>query len=201
MNILYLHGFQSSSNSSNVEYLKQQLTKSKHVFYCLDLPHQPKSAIDFIETKIKELKIDIIIGTSLGGVYAYNFEIPKICINPAFQFELKEGKYQYFNKRDNNETEFIFSNDDISYIKKLIKSYKNKNVIDPLFYTSYILIGTDDTYVSFDKIKNYTNKFDTIIYAKFEHRLTENIIETYVLNLIQKLSDSIDSINNMGIHE
>jgi len=201
MNILYLHGFQSSSNSPTVQYLKQQLTKSKHTFYCFDLPHQPKSAIQKIKQKIAELKIDIIIGTSLGGVYAYNFELPKICINPAFQFELKEGKYQYFNKRDNGETQFDITDQDVNYFNSLVVSYKFKLPKDKLFNTSYILIGTDDTYVKFDKLKQFTNQYDEFIYAKFEHRLTENIIDTYLLDLVEKLSQSINSINEMNIHE
>ena len=201
MNILYLHGFQSSSNSNTVVYLKQQLQKNNHTFYCFDLPHQPQLAIQKIKQKIAELKIDIVIGTSLGGVYAYNFEIPKICINPAFQFELKEGKYEFFNKRDDNETEFIITQQDVNYFNGLVVSYKFKIPKDKLFNTSYVLIGTDDTYVKFDKLTQFTNKYDEIIYAKFEHRLTENIIDTYVIDLVQKLSQSINSINEMNIHE
>lgn len=201
MNILYLHGFQSSSNSNTVAYLKQQLHKNNHTLYCFDLPHQPKLSIQKIKQKIVELKIDIIIGTSLGGVYAYNFEIPKICINPAFQFEFKEGHYQYFNKRDNNETEFIITDQDVNYFNSLVVSYKFKLPKDKLFNTSYVLVGTDDTYVKFDKLKQFTNKYDEIIYAKFEHRLTENVIDMYVIDLVEKLAQSINSINEMNVHE
>lgn len=199
MNILYLHGFQSSSNTNTVKYLQNKLLNDN--FYCVDLPHQPEQAIKFIESKISELNIDIIVGTSLGGVYAYNFDLPKICINPAFQFKLLPGSYQYFNKRNNGEINFIITENDLLYLNQLINSYKTKLPIDPLFYMSYILIGTDDNVVSFDNLNNYTNVYDEIIYHKFEHRLTETIIDNVLIDLIERLKKSINTLNNIDLHE
>lgn len=199
MNILYLHGFQSSSNTNTVKYLQNKLLNDN--FYCVDLPYQPEQAIKFIESKIIELNIDIIVGTSLGGVYAYNFDLPKICINPAFQFKLLPGSYQYFNKRNNGEINFIITENDLLYLNQLINSYKTKLPIDPLFYMSYILIGTDDNVVSFDNLNNYTNVYDEIIYHKFEHRLTETIIDDVLIDLIERLKKSINTLNNIDLHE
>ncbi len=187
MNILYLHGFQSSANGNTVEYLREKL---KHVLYSFDLPHKPKEAIQLIEEKIKEYKIDIIIGTSLGGVYAYNFKMPRICINPGFQFTLETGEYTYFNQRENNEKEFTISDDDISYLTQLTENYKAQPIINELDHQSYILIGTEDKVVHFDKLKEFTNDNDQIIYANFGHRLNQQIIDEQVLPLIKKLENT-----------
>lgn len=199
MNILYLHGFQSSSNSNTSNYLKSKLVDDN--FYSFDLPHKPKDAIEFIKTKIKELKIDILIGTSLGGVYAYNFEISKICINPAFQFTLTENKYDYFNKRNDNQTFFTIDSDDVKYFNELIESFKYKQLIDKLFNLSYILIGKQDEYISFDKIFNFTNVYDEFIFDDFGHRLTNDIIDNILLTTINKLKNSIITLNNLNLHE
>lgn len=200
MNILYLHGFQSSSSSNTINYLKNNISND-HVVFSIDLPHQPELAINLISDTIKKLKIDIIIGTSLGGLYAYNFEMPRICINPAFQFDMKPGIYKYLNPRINNETHFSIDYNDVLYLKKLKESYKNRLPIDELHYTSYILIGNNDDVVNFDKLSTYTNIYDEIIYDDFEHRLTTEIIDKHIFNLIDKLDKVIDTIKNYGISD
>jgi predicted esterase YcpF (UPF0227 family) len=201
MNILYLHGFRSSSNSPTVNYLKNKLSKNGDNFFCFDLPTQPKQAIDFIKNKIKKLKIDILIGTSLGGLYAYNFEIPRICINPAFEFKLTANNYTVFNNRNDNITEFTITEDDVDYLTNLVNSFKNKLPIDPLFYMSDIVIGTDDDHITYNKLSQYTNIYDNIIYKKFGHRLTENIIDNVIVGLVNDLKNSISALNKNNLHE
>lgn len=200
MNILYLHGFQSSSNSSTVNYLKTKINKSDN-FYFFDLPESPELAIKFISDKIKELSIDILIGTSLGGVYAYNFELPKICINPAFQFNLQPGNYKFFNTRSDNKKTFNITDNDVEWFNTLCSGFRYKPIKDKLFYLSYILIGTKDTYVSFDKLKDYTNKYDSIIYHDFEHRLDNNTIDTILMPILDKLKQAIETLNKLDLHE
>lgn len=198
MNILYLHGFQSSSNSNTINYLKNNIN-TEHKVFSIDLPHQPELAIKLIEDTIKELNINILIGTSLGGVYAYNFEIPRICINPGFQFNMEPGNYTYFNTRSTGETIFSITSDDVAYFKELIESYKYRLPIDELHHTSYILIGNQDDVVEFDKLASYTNIYDEIIYDDFGHRLTDEIIDKHIFGLIDKLTNTINSIRNYGV--
>lgn len=186
MNILYLHGFRSSGNSSTADYIQEKLG-SKHTVFCFDLPHQPKKAIEFIQQKIDELEIDLIVGTSLGGVYAYNFEMPRICVNPGFQFTILPGDYTYFKGRDNGETEFTINQEDIKYLEELVESYKNKEVAKQSNYFSFILIGTKDEQVMFDQLEQFTNSHDKIIYADFGHRLNNEIVEKYILDFIEKV--------------
>jgi|SRR5690554_5460273 len=195
MNILYLHGFRSSGNSDTANYIQDKLG-TRHTVFCFDLPHQPKKAIELITEKIKELEIDIIIGTSLGGVYAYNFEMPKICVNPGFQFTIQPGDYTYFKGRENGETEFTITQEDIKYLEGLVESYKTRESADELFYLSYILIGEDDDQVKFDKINHYINMYDELVYAKFGHRLTNEIIDRYIIHYIRQLFKSIQAIKN-----
>jgi len=198
MNILYIHGFSSSSKSSTPKYFKKKL---KDTIYSFDIPTSPEQAILFIDKKIKELNIDIIIGTSLGGVYAYHFDLPKIVINPAFQLNLNEGNYTFLNERTNGETEFNITKNDVNYFNELVESFKNKEVKEKLFYTSYILIGNSDDIVQFDLIDQYTNKYDEIITKDFGHRLTNEIIDNSVFPIIEKLKKTINSINYSEIHE
>lgn len=186
MDILYLHGFQSSSNSRTIKYLRSKLKNNIHL-HCFDLPHKPQEALEFIRNKIEELNIDLLIGTSLGGVYAYNFEIPKICINPAFQFELKSGHYNYLNNRINGESSFSIDDEDVNFFNNLCDSYIYRTKDKQELYPTYILIGLNDDYISFSEIDKYLSKNDIIQYHNFKHRLDNFIIDNVLINLIGKI--------------
>ena len=70
MNILYLHGYGSSGQSSTVEYLKKALPDD-HIT-APDIPVDPAEALPFLRKLCDDEHFDIIIGTSMGGMYAQN---------------------------------------------------------------------------------------------------------------------------------
>ena len=89
-----------------------------------DLPLHPADALAMLRQKVAEVKPDLIIGTSMGGMYTellYGYD--RICVNPAFQMgeTMKEhgmtGKQTWQNPRQDGETEFIVT-------KALEKEYK-----------------------------------------------------------------------------
>lgn len=197
--ILYLHGFQSSKQSNTIKYFEENLIN--HEFYSLDLPHKPEEAIKLIDKTIKELGIDILIGTSLGGLYAYNFDIPKICINPGFEFNIKTGTYQYFNEREDGEVQFDIEQSDVDYLTDLVNSYKTREPFHELYHMSFILIGKQDTYITYDHLDEFINEYDKVVYADFEHRLPKDIAYDYVFPMIEVLSKSINTLMNSDILE
>ena len=197
--ILYLHGFQSSKQSNTIKYFEQNL--KNHNVYSLDLPHKPEEAIKLIGKTIKELEIDILIGTSLGGLYAYNFDIPKICINPGFEFNIKAGTYPYFNERGDGEVQFDIEQTDVDYLTDLVNSYKTREPFHELYHMSFILIGKQDTYITYDHLDEFINEYDKVVYADFEHRLPKDIAYDYVFPMIEILSKSINTLMNSDILE
>ena len=70
MNILYLHGYGSSGQSSTVEFLKKALPND-HIT-APDIPVDPAEALPYLRNLCDDEHFDIIIGTSMGAQYAQN---------------------------------------------------------------------------------------------------------------------------------
>ena len=89
--IVYLHGFNSSPQSSKAQYLKRYLEARGRgdEFSCPQLPHLPDLAIKLIEGRLEPLqgKEITLIGSSLGGFYATWLaemrDLRTVLINPA----------------------------------------------------------------------------------------------------------------------
>lgn len=120
--ILYIHGFGSSAQTGTVKRIQDTLPNAKVIAY--DMPLHPEEAMELLHRICEEQKPDLIIGSSMGGMYTemlYGFD--RICVNPAFQMAetMKEhgmtGKQLWQNPRADGEKEFIVT-------KALEKKYK-----------------------------------------------------------------------------
>ena len=65
--IMYVHGFMSSAQSGTVARIREMLPSADVVAY--DLPLHPEEAMALLREKCKEQNPDLIIGTSMGGMY------------------------------------------------------------------------------------------------------------------------------------
>ena len=80
--MMYVHGFGSSGQSGTVTRLRTVFPNTRVV--APDLPVHPQEAIDLLHSLCETEKPDLILGTSMGGMYTeqlYGFD--RICINPA----------------------------------------------------------------------------------------------------------------------
>lgn len=110
--IMYNHGFGSSASSGTVKLIRQTFPNASVVAY--DIPLRPAEAMDMLREKAAVEKPDLIIGTSMGGMYTemlYGYD--RICVNPAFEMAhtMKEhgltGRQLWQNPRQDGETEFL----------------------------------------------------------------------------------------------
>ena len=92
MQIIYLHGFQSSPMSKKGQQLQQYCTTVEHADVHLpDLNKPPKHVLRDISKLIESLPLDQVrlVGSSLGGFYATylvaKYGCPAVLINPAMQ--------------------------------------------------------------------------------------------------------------------
>ena len=90
MNILYLHGFQSSALSIKGQQLKDYCERyTSHNIYLPDLNMPPLQVIQQISLLIEQLDDVGLVGSSLGGFYATQLvaehNVPAVLINPAMQ--------------------------------------------------------------------------------------------------------------------
>ena len=89
--IVYLHGFNSSPQSSKAQYLGRYLDKRGRggEFVCPQVPHLPHMAVAVLEAEIAQRPKEEItlIGSSLGGFYATwlaeKHGLRAVLINPA----------------------------------------------------------------------------------------------------------------------
>ena len=71
MNILYLHGFQSSALSIKGQQLKDYCTLyTSYTVHLPDLNMPPLQVIETISDLIRQLDDVVLVGSSLGGFYA-----------------------------------------------------------------------------------------------------------------------------------
>jgi predicted esterase YcpF (UPF0227 family) len=89
--IVYLHGFNSSPQSSKAQYFKQYLEERGMAdrFACPQLPHWPTEAIAVVETEMARRPLErvTLVGSSLGGFYATwlaeKHGVRAVLLNPA----------------------------------------------------------------------------------------------------------------------
>lgn len=90
MNILYLHGFQSSALSIKGQQLKDYCTcYTSYTVHLPDLNMPPLQVIDKVSDLIEQLDDVVLVGSSLGGFYATQLVakhgVPAVLINPAMR--------------------------------------------------------------------------------------------------------------------
>ena len=120
--LLYCHGFGSSGQSGTVTRLRTVMPQTNVI--APDLPVDPHEAIALLHSICQQEKPDLIIGTSMGGMYAEQLDgFDRILINPAFQIAdtMQEhgltGKQQFQNPRKDGIQEFYVD-------KALVKEYR-----------------------------------------------------------------------------
>ena len=88
MNIIYLHGFQSSHLSIKGQYI-QAFCQNQHHVHLPDLNMPPEQVLAHVSEMIECLDQVVLIGSSLGGFYATQLvakhAVPAVLINPAMR--------------------------------------------------------------------------------------------------------------------
>ena len=121
--IIYLHGFGSSGQSGTVEHLRKKLPQ--YTVLAPDIPVNPKEALPFLKAYCEEHHPDLIIGTSMGGMYAMQMhDYKRICVNPALRMSelteiLKLGTFEYFQPTQAGETHFTITEDIIENFREM----------------------------------------------------------------------------------
>lgn len=189
--VMYVHGFSSAASTNTVKLL-QSLMPSANVV-ADDLPLHPAEAMDMLRRMCEQEKPDLIIGTSMGGMYTEMLRgYDRILVNPAFKMAdtMGEhgmiGKQTYHNPRKDGVQEFIVT-------KAMVKEYREmtekcfQNITDDDRRRVWGLFGDEDPLVhTFDL---FSTHYPNAIHFHGEHRLTEKIIHHYLIPLIRSIDD------------
>lgn len=191
INILYLHGFASSGNSGTAREIQECLPHCKVI--SPDLPINPASALDIIRNIKSNYRIDLVIGTSMGGLLTLFSNIRNIIVvNPSFHVSQMMKRrldgadsvmIPFFKKRDNGETEFELT-------QSIANSYFNLE--SKVFLQSQLdmanvlgIFGTDDDVV--DCKDDFLTYSLNIRFFKGGHRLTKEAVEEVVIPSILQM--------------
>lgn len=188
MKIIYFHGFASSGASGTAQNLRLLLHDDEII--APDIPVDPAEALPFLRELCATEQPDLIIGTSMGGMYAQQmFGFRKICVNPAFNMStmskvLKTGEHPFLNGRKDNQKTFRITREIIQHFNQMERQ-QFKGITDFDRENTYGLFGIHDdlvnTYDLFRKYYPNAERFDG------EHRLNDKVLKKVVIPLIEKI--------------
>ena len=189
--IMYVHGFASSGQSGTVTRIREVFPDATVI--APDLPVRPQEAMDLLRQVCETEKPDLIIGTSMGGMYAemlYGYD--RILVNPALQMgdTMKDhgmiGAQHFQNPRQDGVQDFIVT-------KALVKEYKEMTEQCFSGVTSeergrvWGLFGDEDTTVNTYDL--FRSQYPTAIRFHGEHRMNDKSFMHSVVPVIRWVDD------------
>ncbi len=198
--IVYLHGFGSSGQSGTVKHLRKVLPQFDVL--APDIPISPLEALAFLKDYCQKYHPDLIIGTSMGAMYAMQMHnYYRLCVNPALRMSeltdiLKLGTFKYFQPTQSGETHFTITEDIIQQFREMeAHLFDGVNNMNRLWCWGFF--GNSDTTV------NCREEFERHFSPNIEtfqggHRMNNTIIDQVVLPFVEDLLESRNSKYKTG---
>ena len=188
MKIIYFHGFASSGASGTVQLLRLLMPEAEVI--APDIPVDPAEALPMLKNLVQAEQPDIIIGTSMGGMYAQQMRgFRRICVNPAFNMStmskvLKTGEHRFLNGRKDRQKTFRITREIIQHHNQM-ERVQFKDITPDEQELCWGLFGINDptvnTYTLFKKHYTHALRFEG------EHQLNEKVLRKTVIPLIKEL--------------
>ena len=189
--LLYCHGFGSSGQSGTVTRLRTVMPQTNVI--APDLPVDPHAAIALLRDICRQEQPDLIIGTSMGGMYTEQLRgFDRICINPALEIAdtMKAhgmtGTQQFQNPRQDGVQEFYVD-------KALVKAYREVSEQRFAGLTPedecrvYGLFGDRDDLV--DTFGMFSQHYSQATHFHGEHRMDDKSYMHSVVPVIRWIDD------------
>ena len=186
--ILYCHGFGSSGTSNTVSYLRKLMPEFR--ILADDIPIDPQDALPYLKMVCKSVEPKLIIGTSMGAMYAMQMlDYSRICVNPALRMSkltdvLKVGTFNYFQPTASGETSFTITEEIIQHFKEM-----ERHLFDELTDESRQLcwgfFGDEDTTVNCKE--EFRQYYPNIIDFHGGHRMNNAILREVIVPFARKL--------------
>lgn len=191
MKLLYFHGFASSGASGTVQLLRKILPSAEVI--APDIPVEPDEALPMLHELTEAECPDIIIGTSMGGMYAQQMHGHlRICVNPSFRIStmskvVRTGTHKWLNGRKSGEKEFRITADTLKSFNQM-ERHQFDGITPEDRLLCYGLFGIHDEYVNpvnayntFTKYYPHAERFDG------GHQLNDKAIHKALLPLLKRL--------------
>ena len=190
--ILYIHGFSSAGSTGTATLMRNMLYEKDVRVVSPDVPVSPLEALQFLKDYAAQEQPDLIIGTSMGGMYAEQLRgYKRILVNPPFHTARLLtfrglGNYDFTNKRADGATRFKVDKQMIAEFKEVEKlSFKGLTPEDKK--NVYGLFGRNDPTVHTQD--DYTKVYGKEHFVVFEgeHRLNDKVLKHDVLPIIMEI--------------
>lgn len=193
--ILYLHGFSSAGSTGTAVALRNYLFQDYGITVLSpDIPVMPSMAIPFLKDLAANEAPDLIIGTSMGAMYAELLKgFPRICVNPALHmaklltFKHLNKNVDFQNKRQDGATSFKVDKQMVAEFKDIEKNLSLKNITPAEKQLVWGVFGKNDPLVNCQDefIKAYGKDHFRLIEG--EHSLTQTMIKKDILPIILQI--------------
>lgn len=186
--VVCLHGFGSSGLSGTVSYLRKKMPDCRVI--APDIPIDPCKAQPFLKGYCDVNRADLIIGTSMGGMYAMQLKgYKRICVNPALYMSrlkdiLKVGMFDYFQPTADGKTHFTVT-------KEIIRHYENMeaSLFDGI--TEADRACCFGFFADSDKTVNckdeFSAHFNNVMDFHGEHRMSNSVLRDVIVPFAEQL--------------
>lgn len=185
--LMYLHGFGSSAASGTVKTLRELLPDFDVV--APDIPVDPAEALPFLRGLCMNEVPDVVVGTSMGGMYAQQMRgYNRICVNPAFEMSKKSkmltvGTHEYFKPRKDGTAHFEITSEIIRHHAEM-----EKHQFDGITETDrkqvWGMFADNDQQVNGESL--FLQYYNQVIHFSGEHRMDDRVIEDVLVPLIYR---------------
>ena len=187
--IVYLHGFGSSGQSGTVKHLRKILPQENVL--APDIPVSPNEALPFLKEYCANHHPDLIIGTSMGAMYAMQMcDYKRLCVNPALRMSeltdiLKPGTFKYFQPTLSGETHFTITEETIQQFRKM-EAHLFDDVNDENRCWCWGFFGDGDTIVNCRE--EFEQHFAPNVQTFYGgHRMNNRTLDQVILPFVENL--------------
>ena len=186
--LIYLHGFGSSAASRTVKALRELLPEFDVV--APDIPVDSAEALPFLRGLCMNEVPDVIVGTSMGAMYAQQLRgYKRICVNPAFEMSKKSkmlsvGVHEYFKPRKDGTTHFEITPEIIRHHTEM-EERQFDGITDEERMLVWGLFADNDRQVNCESL--YLEHYNQVMHFHGEHRMDDEVIKTALVPLIRNV--------------
>lgn len=190
--VLYIHGFASAGSSGTATHLRNMLYEHGVEVISPDVPVMPTEALCLLKQMVAELQPELIIGTSMGGLYTEQmYGTPRIMVNPSFHMARHltfqgMGRREFLNKRQDGAREFKVDRDMIAQFREVEKtSFSGVNAEEKTLVWGFF--GKNDKFVNCQP--EFKKAYGTDHFRIFdgEHRLNVVVLKRDIFPLVKQI--------------